>query len=313
ERDALSAALDAYRQYRNKFQNLAKRVPPGHDLDEVRAGVIRGQSLELVLGDMNATAPEPVTEAPAVPVDGRHDERVRVLDGMVKRLRAFSDELQEEIKTRDYEIHRLQARLRNSHTERDVQLAKDAEIARRDAIIQSYKKRLRKEERHSRTLSKRLARIKKFAELSMEGEVVPVKVMDALTKEGMRRLSDEAGIDPGDIVFVNRTDGWGRSVVRDLAAIPIAAVITGASALAASDPQMVPAFREAQVPILSDRVAGVQVRGKQGLAAKDLLDAALRTWHDEQAHREREKKSALIEHIFKEYQSERGKEVRRSG
>ncbi len=313
ERDALSAALDAYRQYRNKFQNLVKRVPPGHDLDEVRAGVIRGQSLELVLGDMNATAPEPVTEAPAVPVDGRHDERVRVLDGMVKRLRAFSDELQEEIKTRDYEIHRLQARLRNSHTERDVQLAKDAEIARRDAIIQSYKKRLRKEERHSRTLSKRLARIKKFAELSMEGEVVPVKVMEALTKEGMRSLSDEAGIDPGDIVFVNRTDGWGRSVVRDLAAIPIAAVITGASALAASDPQMVPAFREAQVPILSDRVAGVQVRGKQGLAAKDLLDAALRTWHDEQAHREREKKSALIEHIFKEYQSERGKEVRRSG
>ncbi|MFA5213451.1 MAG: DUF460 domain-containing protein [Methanoregula sp.] len=313
ERDALSAALDAYRQYRNKFQNLTKRVPPGHDLDEVRAGVIRGQSLELVLGDMNATAPEPVTEAPAVPVDGRHDERVRVLDGMVKRLRAFSDELQEEIKTRDYEIHRLQARLRNSHTERDVQLAKDAEIARRDAIIQSYKKRLRKEERHSRTLSKRLARIKKFAELSMEGEVVPVKVMDALTKEGMRRLSDEAGIDPGDIVFVNRTDGWGRSVVRDLAAIPVAAVITGASALAASDPQMVPAFREAHVPILSDRVAGVQVRGKQGLAAKDQLDAALRTWHDEQAHREREKKSALIEHIFKEYQSERGKEVRRSG
>ncbi|GAB6285299.1 MAG: DUF460 domain-containing protein [Methanoregula sp.] len=313
ERDALSAALDAYRQYRNKFQNLAKRVPPGHDLDEVRAGVIRGQSLELVLGDMNATAPEPVTEAPAVPVDGRHDERVRVLDGMVKRLRAFSDELQEEIKTRDYEIHRLQARLRNSHTERDVQLVKDAEIARRDAIIQSYKKRLRKEERHSRTLSKRLARIKKFAELSMEGEVVPVKVMDALTKEGMRRLSDEAGIDPGDIVFVNRTDGWGRSVVRDLAAIPIAAVITGASALAASDPQMVPAFREAQVPVLSDRAAGVQVRGKQGLAAKDQLDVALRTWHDEQAHCEREKKSALIEHIFKEYQSERGKEVRRSG
>jgi len=313
ERDALSAALDAYRQYRNKFQNLAKRVPPGHDLDEVRAGVIRGQALEVVLGDMNATAPEPVTEAPAAPVDGRHDERVRVLDGMVKRLRAFSDELQEEIKTRDYEIHRLQARLRNSHTERDVQLAKDAEIARRDAIIQSYKKRLRKEERHSRTLSKRLARIKKFAELSMEGEVVPVKVMDALTKEGMRRLSDEAGIDPGDIVFVNRTDGWGRSVVRDLAAIPVAAVITGSSALAASDPQMVPAFREAQVPILSDRAAGVQVRGKQGLAAKDQLDAALRTWHDEQAHREREKKSALIEHIFKEYQSERGKEVRRSG
>ena len=313
ERDALSAALDAYRQYRNKFQNLSKRVPPGHDLDEVRAGVIRGQALEHVLGDMNAEVPEPVTAAPAVVADGRHDERVRVLDGMVKRLRGFVAELQEEGKSRDYEIQRLQARLRTSHSERDMQFAKDAEMTKRDAIIQSLKKRLRKEERHNRTLSKRVLRIKKFAELSMDGEVVPVKVMDALTKEGMRRLSLEDGIEEGDIIFVNRVDGWGRSVVKDLAGIRITAVVTGAAALAAGDPQMVPAFRETGIPLLSDRDSGVQIRGKQGLAAKEQFDAALRRWHDEQAHCEREKKSAMIEHIFKEYQSERGKEVRRSG
>src|SRR5512136_908593 len=55
ERDALSAALDAYRHYRHKFQNLNKRIPPGHDLDEVRARVIKGQSLDQVIVDMNAT------------------------------------------------------------------------------------------------------------------------------------------------------------------------------------------------------------------------------------------------------------------
>jgi len=313
ERDALSAALDAYRQYRNKFQNLTKRVPPGHDLDEVRAGVIRGQALEHVLGDMNAELPEPVTETPVIRVEDKHDERVRVLDGMVKRLRAFVTELQEETKARDYEIQRLQARLRTVHTQRDVQFAKDAEITKMDAIIQSLKKRLRKEERHTRNLSKRLTRIKKFAELSMEGEVIPVKVMDALTKDGLRRLSEEVGISEGDIIFVNRTDGWGRSVVKDLAGIRITAVVTGSAALAGSDPQMVPAFRESNIPILSDRESGVQVRGKQGLAGKDQFDAALRRWHDEQVQCEREKKSAMIEHIFKEYQSERGKEVRRSG
>jgi len=313
ERDALAAALDAYRQYRNKFQNLAKRVPPGHDLDEVRAGVIRGQALEQVLGDMNAEAPEAVGEAPAKPVDGRHDERVRVLDGMVKRLRAFVSELEEEVKVRDYEIHRLQARLRNVHSQRDVQLAKDTEIVKRDAIIQSLKKRLKKEERHSGNLSKRITRIKKFAELSMEGEVIPVKVMDALTKEGMRRLALEEGILEGDIIFVNRTDGWGRSVVKDLAVIQVKAIVTGRGALAASDPQMVPAFRDAGLPILSDRDSGVQVRGRQGLAAKEQFDAALLRWTNEQSQCEREQKSAMIEHIFKEYKSERGKEVRRSG
>jgi predicted RNase H-like nuclease (RuvC/YqgF family) len=316
ERDALSAALDAFRQYRHKFQNLIKRIPPGHDLDEVRARVIRGQSLDSVLGDMKVPAREPEEPAEAVPVpvdEGRHDERVRVLDGMVKRLRTFVAELQEEIKGKEYEIHRLQSRLRKIGTTRDAALAKDTEMVKRDAVIQSLKKRLRKEERHNRNLLKRLARIKKFAELSMEGEVVPVKVMDSLTKDGLRRLADDVGIDEGDIIFVNRTDGWGRNIVRDLAELRVKAIIASSGALASGDPQMLPLFHEAGVPLLSDTQAGVQVRGKQGLAAKDSLESALRDWQGQQERHEREKKSEMIEHIFKEYKSERGKEVRKGG
>lgn len=318
ERDALSAALDAYRQYRHKFQNLNKRIPPGHDLDEVRARVIRGQSLDSVLSEMRVPMREPAAVQPAgsppVPEEsGRHDERVRVLDGTVKRLRTFISELQEEVKEKEYEVHRLQAKIRNARTARDSELARDTEVVKREAIIQSLKKRLHKEERRNYNLAKRLIRIKKFAELSMEGEVVPVKVMDTLTKEGLRRLSDDVGIDEGDIIFVNRTDGWGRNIVRDLADLRVKAVILGVDTLARSDPQMLLLFREAQVPLLSDREGGIQVRGKQGLAGKDAIDAALRHWQDQQEKHEREKKSELIEHIFKEYKSERGKEVRKSG
>jgi predicted RNase H-like nuclease (RuvC/YqgF family) len=313
ERDALSAALDAYRQYRHKFQNLLKRIPPGHDLDEVRARVIRGQSLDQVIGDMNTITPVPSTEVPFVPVEVKHDEKVRVLDGMVKRLRTFVGELQEEVKEKDYEIQRLQARLRKIHTSQDAQLAKDTEVIKKDAIIQSFKKRLRKEERHNRNLTKRLVRIRQFAELSMDGEVLPVKVMEALTKEGLRRLTEDVGIEEGDIIFVTRLDDWGRSVVKDLAGIRIRAVVTGVSVLAESDPRMLPVFRELRVPLISDKDAGVQVRGKRGLSEKEKLESALMRWQEKQAQHEREKKSEMIEHIFKEYKSERGKEVRKSG
>ena len=313
ERDALSAALDAFRQYRHKFQNLLKRVPPGHDLDEVRARVIKGQSLEQVIGDMNTVTPAPVIEAPPVPVEVKHDEKARVLDGMVKRLRTFVAELQEEVKEKDYEIRRLQARVRKIHTSQDAQLAKDTEVMKKDVIIQSLKKRLRKEERHNRNLLKRLVRIKQFAELSMDGEVIPVKVMEALTKDGLRRLSEDIGIEEGDVIFVTRLDGWGRSVVKDLAEFRIKAVVTSDAVLAECDPRMPPVFRELKVPLLSDKDAGVQVRGKRGLCGKETLEAALRRWKEEQAQHEREKKSEMIEHIFKEYKSERGKEVRKSG
>ncbi len=141
ERDALSAALDAYRQYRHRFQNLMKRIPPGHDLDEVRARVIRGQSLDQVIGEMSSVTPAPSIEVPAVPVEVKHDEKVRVLDGMVKRLRTFVADLQEEVKEKDFEIQRLQARIRKIHAAKDAQLAKDIEVIKKDAVIQSLKNR----------------------------------------------------------------------------------------------------------------------------------------------------------------------------
>jgi hypothetical protein len=232
---------------------------------------------------------------------------------MVKRLRIFVAELQEEIKGKEYEIRRLQARIRNVQSSRDAELAKDTEVIKKDAVISSLKKHLRKDERHNRNLAKRLVRIKQFAELSMDGEVVPVKVMDTLTKDGLRRLAEDVGVDEGDVVFVARIDGWGRSIVRDLAEMRVKAIIAGAAVLAGSDPLLIPSFREAGVPLLTDKEAGVQIRGKQGLCGKETLDQAMVRWQGEQVQHEREKKTELIEHIFKEYKSERGKEVKKSG
>jgi len=313
ERDALSAALDAFRQYRHRFQNLLKRIPPGHDLDEVRARVLRGQSLEQVIGEMNTVTPVLVPDAAPVTVDEKHDERVRVLDGMVKRLKAYVAELQEEIKAKEYEIHRMSSRLRKVSTTRDAALAKDVEVVKRDAVIQSLKKRLHKEERHNRNLVKRLARIRKFAELSMEGDVVPVKVMDTLTKEGLRRLTDDVGVDEGDIIYVTRTDGWGRSVIRDIADLRVRAVIVAEKNIDGGDSPLPLSFREVSVPLLTDKETTTQVRGKQGLCAKEALESALARWTGEQERHEREKKTELIEHIFMEYKSERGKVVKKGG
>ena len=75
---------------------------------------------------------------------------------------------------------------------------------------------------------------------------------------------------------------------------------------------MLPLFREPASPPVRQE-AGVQVRGKQGLSGKEALDAALSRWQGQQEKHEREKKSEMIEHIFKEYKSERGKEVRKGG
>ena len=140
----------------------------------------------------------------------------------------------------------------------------------------------------------------------MEGDVVPVKVMESLTKEGIRNLVEDVGIGEGDVVWVSRTDGWGRSVIRDLADRRIMAVIVGAGVLTEGDPNLLPSFREAGLPLLSGKEIGVHVRNREGLCGKDALDGALACWKDQQVKVEREKKTEMIEHIFKERQERTG-------
>jgi uncharacterized protein len=124
---------------------------------------------------------------------------------------------------------------------------------------------------------------------------------------------EDTGIGEGDIVSVQRTDGWGRSIVKDLADLKIRAVIAPAAVFRDGDTRIRPAFHEAGIPFLADTDTGVQVKGKIGFAPKDRLDAALALWQDAQDRFEREKKTESIEHMFKEYKSERGKEVKKGG
>ena len=313
ERDALAAAIDAFRYYRNRLQNALRRVPPGVDLDRVRAGIIRGQSLDQVLGGMKPAKPEKV-ETVAEPVaEVRKDERVMVLDGTVKRLKGYVAELEAEVKEKDRAMDRLRERLGHMQAAWRQQLRRDAEIARRDAMIQDLRRRLRKEERGNRAMRRRIERIRR-PPAPAEGEAgVPVKVLDSLTRDAVQRLESEQGIAEGDLLFVAKTAGWGRSVIRDLAERGVRALIAATGSPQDPDPQLRETCREQPLPLLPEGKVGIRLKGKAGSADPGALGEALRQWDEDQKEREREQKKAMVEYIFREYRTEREKEVRKGG
>jgi predicted RNase H-like nuclease (RuvC/YqgF family) len=219
-------------------------------------------------------------------------------------------ELQEEIKQRDHEIIRLQTRLRRVRSAQDRKLQKDSGIATRDAVILSLKKRLRREERANRTLHKRLDRMKTFDELmAIDRDVIPVKVLSSFTKEGLKLLMDEMGIKEGDLVYVHKIEGWGRGLVKDLAEMGIGALIAGIS----NDPQFREVCLEYRLPLLTATDVGAMVRGKTGVIVKEKLRKCMSEWEMQHEQYEREKHTKKLEHLFREYQAERGKEMKKVG
>jgi predicted RNase H-like nuclease (RuvC/YqgF family) len=313
ERDALSAALDAHRYFRNRFQPLLKRVPPGVDLNRVRAGIIRGQSLEQILGEISPARAPPAEKPPEPVAAGKQDDRVMVLDGMVKRLRGLVAELQDEVRAREQEIERYRERLDRERSRVNLRARRDAEIARRDALIRDLRHRLRQGERQAKSLKRRLEREREAEEVLGEGARLPLKVLPSLTRDGVQALAQEAGITGGDLLYVARSDGWGRSVVKDLAGLGVRALLVGTSPPPRVDPLLLDTSREEEIPVLPAPRGEVQVRGPAGSVPRGLVEEGLRAWEEAREKEKIEKKKAMVEYLFREYRTEREKEVRKGG
>ncbi|HNL87391.1 MAG TPA: DUF460 domain-containing protein, partial [Methanoregulaceae archaeon] len=285
----------------------------GNDLDEVRAGIVRGQSLEQVLSEMKGKPVRLVTEAPKVEIDARSDERIRILDGTVKRLKVLVNDLQEELQKKDHEIIRLQGRVKRIRSQQDQAFRRDTELVKRDAVIASLKQRLRREERKSEKILKRMKKIRAHEETGTGEQDSMLKLLPSVTREGIRALSEELGIREGDLIYVSRVDVWGKNAARELAGSGIGGLVAKLPPGARFDPQLEAIFREASVPLLSAESAGAVMRGGTVTAERGRLDTAIRRWEEEQRAFERERKAELLDEIYREYRTERGKEMKKVG
>jgi len=150
-------------------------------------------------------------------------------------------------------------------------------------------------------------------EVRLGGSRLPLKVLPSLTRDGVQSLVQEAGIGGGDLLYVGRSDGWGRTVLKDLAGLGVLALLVGTSPPPRVDPLLLDTSREEEMPVLPASRREVQVRGPAGSVARELVEEGIRAWGEAREKEKTEKKKAMVEYLFREYRTEREKEVRKGG
>jgi hypothetical protein len=314
ERDAYAAAQVAYRNIKNKFASLSKRIPSGVALDEVRARVIRGRSLEQALSDLSPARPPEVSseEVEREEIVGSGGSvRSREQEEMIRRLRSLVSELYSESQQKEDEVTRLRRLLKAERSKKKEMIRRDAEVARLLGIIDNQKRYLRKEEKRNRSLRSQLERMKTYADLKFGEDVAPLKVLDALSRDAIRRLVTEMGVASDDWIYLRKIDGWGKNAIRELADTKIAGVIVPDATIIT--PDLLNAFREIGIPLISGKFLGMRLQGSIGFCLRSVLEEQYARWQKEQEQYERDKKAASIEDLFRKYRSEREREVRKSG
>ncbi|MDO5844466.1 MAG: DUF460 domain-containing protein [Methanocorpusculum sp.] len=317
QRDSLSAALMAYASYRNKFDNISRRLPAGTDLDIVRAGILKGLTLEQIL---SADAPkekqksaEAEPDADEIPSDPK-DEKIWLLENETENLRKLIRSLSEELESKNKALASLQKKLESERDIKNTEVLLSEEVRDRDIELTQVKKALRKEERRCKNMRLRLERMKHYISLQAGEGHLALKVMQQLSKDQIKIVDDEMGLCEDDILYILKIDGWGMSAVNEIAESKAKAVILPRLTYQrAIEQHLIDVFRKENIAILSGAELSPRVNGKIGVVDETAFTQALIEWNISQEVYLKNKKTEELKGLVDEYQVVRKKEVREQG
>jgi predicted RNase H-like nuclease (RuvC/YqgF family) len=318
QRDALAAASSAAKKYRNKFLQVERKVPPEIDPDEVKALVVRGYSIENAVAELVSPPPSsptarPPAQAEAEPlIDVSPDlaairQHSHQLAEQVRVLRSYADELKAGLSEKDAALAAMSSKLERLRDKAAREIKRQHEIKIRDKEIERLRSVLRSERKHIKKLKRALARQKKVEAIEDTKGLVPLKPLSAFSREAVILAAEQFGWQKGDLVFLEKASGGGRSTIELLSEMGIAGVV--------AEGETAPALREhfldLEIPIYSSRTLPVMRINSLPFLRPDDLAVARAAWEEEVLARRARKETERLESLFQEYRVERKKEEKR--
>ena len=312
ERDALAAALDAYNSHKAKFKQIEKKTPPGVDVDEVKARVLRGSKIDAAISSLltDKRVDKPVSDRVE---EEKVDEKVVELRSDLKSayeridlLKKYIEELELKIRDKETEIEDLRAEIRMILSHERRMALRSKELKRRDSEIKRLKRVIWELKEENKMLLSRIEHLKSVRKQEMRGERLPLKVIDSFNRNAIMRSMEEYGIRKGDILLFKDASGGGESTVRMLGEIGIKAVVyLGEMSHMAADAFIelgIPAFRADELSIkMSDEIAVVDAK---------LFEMKMEEWRKEYGLLMKKQRERWVEELVDQYRMERERENR---
>ncbi|MCW7075852.1 MAG: DUF460 domain-containing protein [Candidatus Syntrophoarchaeum sp.] len=312
ERDALAAALDAYKSRALKFEQIARKTPPGIDLDEVKAIVVRGSSIDSAISSLLADkkmSTERIEDAEKKKVDYEILELRSNLRSAYERIELFKNYLKElelKLKAKDEEIEKLRLEIDAAFSRERRVVLRERELKKKNSEIKRLKGEIWNYKEENKKLLSRIDYLKTVRKQEMRGEGIPLKVIEAFNKNSILKLKDEYGIRKGDLVLFRDASGGGEGTVRMLAEFGIRAVIyLGEMSHIAYD-----TFIELGIPAFKAEDLDVQVTEEVAVVDSDRFESMVEKWKELHGLMIEKKREKWFEEIVDEYRMERGKEKR---
>ncbi len=296
ERDALASAIEAFNAFKSKLRNVEKRVPEGYDIDEIKAGIIKGHSLRLMLEKREDEREKAEREE-----DYISREEITRRDRIIANLKKENMELEKEIQELKREIERLKEKIYHISSEEHRKIRELNLVRSLQSEIRDLRKAVKKRDETIRELRDKIDALKKMKYLEFRGWKA-IKVLRKFTKDEIERLENSAGIESEDVILIKDVAGGGKTNAEMLVKRKIRAVIAkGEMSHLAME-----VFERESIPVIKEDDLEIMVFDEFALVRSEQLERAV----DEAIKRLEKRKLEQIEEIISEYRTRRFEEIR---
>ncbi len=315
ERDALAAALTAFKKYKNKFMQVEKKASAEVDPDEVKALVVRGYSIENAVAEFTRAPVQEVrpaaspaaAAASADPDIAAQRMQNQQLGEQVKTLRSYVDELRAELAEKDAALRGANAKLDRLKEKTAREIKRHHEIKIRDKEIERLRAILRSERKYTKKLKKNFARQKKAERIEEVKGLRRLKPVEAFSREAVLLAIDRYALGEGDLICLENSSGGGKSTAELIKETGVTAVVTEGEMAQAMKEQ----FLDLSLPVFSITELPVQRIDGLPFVRPEDVEAAMERWAEQMKARQARLQAEKLESLFQDYKVERMKEEKR--
>jgi predicted RNase H-like nuclease (RuvC/YqgF family) len=224
ERDALTAAIYAYRSVQPKLQQIDRMIREEQlviDRNHLKALVIKGTPINEALASFERPGAETVeTILEEQPVQQSEDrltqERFDVLKNRLEQIEDDNQVLTEKVEDLTRYVEYLKFReseltytLEIVNQENYWRVKRDREVEKSRESLKKAEKEIARLRKQEEVMKSRLELLKGVKHLEMKGDMLAVKVIPHFTRESVEEYNHNVGLKPGDIVLFEDASGGG--------------------------------------------------------------------------------------------------------
>jgi len=332
ERDALAAAIQGYKKYQKKLEQIERRARdleiPLDMVDDVKIMVINEVPITKALnatlktikhhniahdtnevgsiedtpenGDISGTSSVPSVENGSEIISGLKN-KLKSQQNQIRNLQKKNSIMGNDIQKYQDEISQLENKIERLQYEYSQNILHQKEIATKKAIIRGLQEKYNYEKGLRHELEDQLGSIKRIRAMELSREASPVKIIESFSKDAIREATGSWNIKKGDVVLLKSSEGGGSQTAFLLVGLGVKAVLTTDK----MSHQAKEEFEKHMVPLIElDRV-DLEMAGDFAVIRSRDLEREVAQWKQNQEERKKKEDQNKLLKIMDDYRAQR--------